>query len=314
MVSEDDVAPMKEQSWTVDSMPDLSGRRFVVTGANSGIGLETTRNLFRRGALVVMACRNNEKAEAARSELLSAGGSGELQVRQLDLSSLQSVRQFSHDLLDVGAPIDVLMNNAGVMAVDAGRTVDGFEIQFGTNHLGHFALTGLLLPLIGGVDGGRIVTVSSIAHRSGQVHLDDPHCDRRRYNRWGAYFQSKLANIHFGLELDRRLRAGGSAVRSVLAHPGTARTELGKNGTSATNVVMRRFTPVLVRTGVQGCESQLRAAVDPSLAGGEMIGPRWMAFGAPVLETPSRRGRDLDAARKLWEYSERATGITYPFG
>lgn len=307
------VAGSRETEWSTNVMGDLRGRRYVVTGANSGIGLETTRNLYRNGASVVMACRNVGKAESAREGITAGGGSGELEIRELDLSRLDSVRDFAAAMLRDGKGVDVLMNNAGVMAVDAGRTDDGFEIQFGTNHLGHFALTGLMLPLIGGVDGGRIVTVSSIAHRSGNVRLDDLHFDRRRYSRWGAYFQSKLANIHFGLELDRRLRAVNSSVKSILAHPGTARTELGKNGTSTTNVVMRRFTPILVRTGVQGCEAQLRAAVDESAVGGHMYGPRWMAFGPPRVEVPSRRGRDVDAAKRLWDYSEAATGVTYAF-
>lgn len=301
------------RSWTVSDLPDLCGRTVVVTGANSGIGLESTRNLHRAGATVVMACRNMDKARVAADTIRGEGGRGDLDVRELDLADLGSVRNFARSLAEEGRTIDVLMNNAGVMALDRSRTVDGFESQFGTNHLGHFALTGLLLPIIGGQDGGRIVTVSSIAHRPGRVRLDDPHYERRRYSRWGAYFQSKLANVHFGLELDRRLRASGSRVRSILAHPGTARTELGKNGTSTTNVVMRRLTPVLVRTGVQGCESQLRAAVDPSATGGDMFGPRWMAFGPPRLEVPARRGRDDEAARILWELSERETGVRYPF-
>lgn len=303
-----------ESTWSTADIPDLRGTHVVVTGANSGIGREAARNLCRRGAHVVMACRNLDKARSAADEIRRDGGSGTMEVRQLDLADLASVRAFARSLVDQGRTIDILMNNAGVMALDRGRTVDGFESQFGTNHLGHFALTGLLLPIIGGEKGGRVVTVSSIAHRPGRVHLEDPHYERRRYSRWGAYFQSKLANVHFGLELDRRLRASGSRVRSVVAHPGTARTELGKNGSSATNVVMRRFTPVLVRTGVQGCEAQLRAAVDDSVSGGQMYGPRWMAFGAPRVEVPSRRGRDADAARRLWELSERATGVVYDFG
>jgi protochlorophyllide reductase len=300
------------RSWKVTDLPDLRGRTVVVTGANSGIGLESTRNLHRAGATVVMGCRNLGKARAAAGLIQGEGGRGELDVRELDLADLDSVRDFARSLAEEGRTVDVLMNNAGVMALDRGRTADGFESQFGTNHLGHFALTGLLLPIIGGDDGGRVVTVSSIAHRPGRVRLDDPHFERRRYSRWGAYFQSKLANVHFGLELDRRLRASGSSVRSVLAHPGTARTELGKNGTSTTNVVMRRLTPVLVRTGVQGCEAQLRAAAEPSATGGEMYGPRWMAFGSPRIEVPARRGRDEEAARRLWELSERETGVRYP--
>lgn len=304
----------EQRTWNVGSIPDLGGRLVVVTGANSGIGREATRVLHRCGADVVMACRNTVKAEAAAEEIRRAGGAGELVVSPLDLADLSSVRAFADRSIAKGRVIDVLMNNAGVMALDRGRTVDGFESQFGTNHLGHFALTGLLLPILGGPGGGRVVTVSSIAHRVGRVRLDDPHFERRRYSRWGAYFQSKLANVHFGLELDRRLKAAGSSIRSVLAHPGTARTELGKNGTSTTNVVMRRLTPVLVRTGVQGCEAQVRAAVEEAVVGGEMFGPRWMAFGAPKLEVPARRGRDEEAARLLWETSERATGVVFPIG
>ena len=303
-----------EETWTVDDMPELLGRRIVVTGANSGIGLEATRNLHRRGAHVVMACRNMGKARAVADAIERGGGPGTLEVYRLDLADLVSVRAFAETMLQSGRIIDVLMNNAGVMALDRSRTVDGFESQFGTNHLGHFALTGLLMPIIGGENGGRIVTVTSIAHRSGQVHLDDPYYERRRYSRWGAYFQSKLANVHFGLELDRRLRMSASSVLSVLAHPGTARTELGKNGSAATNIVMRRLTPVMMRSGVQGCEAQLRAAVDPAVVGGEMYGPRWMAFGPPQVEVPSRRGRDAEAARRLWEFSERATGVVYRLG
>jgi protochlorophyllide reductase len=301
------------RDWSTGDIPDLRGRLVVVTGANSGIGLESARNLHRHGATVVMACRNADKAATAAAEIERQGGNGILEVRSLDLADMNSIRSFAKAMVEQGRPIDVLMNNAGVMAVDFGRTVDGHEIQFGTNHLGHFALTGLLLPIVGGIDGGRVITVTSIAHRSGRVDLDDPHYERRRYNRWGSYFQSKLANVHFGLELDRRLRLSGSRIRSILAHPGTARTELGKVGTSTTNVVMRRLTPVLVRTGVQGCEAQLRAAVDERALGGEMFGPRWMAFGPPQIEIPSRRGRDAEAARLLWEWSEGATGVRFPF-
>ena len=301
---------MAKDAWSVDDINDLSGKTFVVTGANSGIGLETTRNLHRHGATVIMACRNLDKAQRAVADIEASGGRGVLRVIHLDVSDLSSVERFAAELVAEGSTVDVLINNAGVMATDRGRTVDGFETQIGTNHFGHFALTGRLLPII----RDRVVTVSSIAHRSGRVHLDDLHCDRRRYSRWGAYFQSKLANVLFGLELDRRLRGGGSTIRSIVAHPGTARTELGKNGTSTTNVVMRKFTPVLVRTGVQGCEAQLRAAIDPDARGGTMYGPRLMAFGAPVIETPSRAGRDPDTARRLWEISERETGVVFDIG
>jgi NAD(P)-dependent dehydrogenase (short-subunit alcohol dehydrogenase family) len=199
------------------------------------------------------------------------------------------------------------------MALDQSRTEDGFETQIGVNHLGHFALTGLLLPSLMKRANSRIVNVSSMGHIPGKVHLDDLMCDRRRYSRWGAYFQSKLANILFTNELERRLRETSSTTIALAAHPGTARTELGKTGTSTTNFVMRRLTPVLTRTGVQGCEAQVRAMVDPNATGREYYGPKYQMFGAPVKVTPSKRARNMSDARRLWEMSEELTGVKYPF-
>jgi len=304
---------MSKTEWTTADIPDLEGRTVVMTGANSGLGLESTRNLARARATVIMACRNAEKATRAVADIRASVPDAQIVVQQLDLASLASVRSFSEALLTAGTPIDILMNNAGLMALDESRTVDGFETQIGVNHLGHFALTGLLLPLVAAAPNGRIVAVSSDGHRPGKIHLDDLMCDQRRYSRWGAYFQSKLANLLFTSELDRRLRKAQSSTIAVAAHPGMAKTELGKNGKSVTNVVMRRATPVLIRTGVQGCESQLRAAVDLGVRAGEYYGPRFHAFGHPVLETPSRRARDVADAQELWELSERLTNVTYQF-
>ena len=258
-----------------------------------------------------MACRNVEKAEVAAQSLRA--GKGSVEVRQLDLASLASVRRFSEQLLADGIELDGLMNNAGLMALDQSRTEDGFETQIGVNHLGHYALTGLLLPSLMKRPNSRIVNVSSMGHIPGKIHLDDLMCDRRRYSRWGAYFQSKLANILFTNELERRLRETSSTTIALAAHPGTARTELGKTGTSATNLVMRRLTPVLTRTGVQGCESQVRAMVDPQATGREYYGPKFQMFGAPVKVTPSKRARNMNDARRLWEISEELTGVKYPF-
>jgi NAD(P)-dependent dehydrogenase (short-subunit alcohol dehydrogenase family) len=263
------------------------------------------------GAHVIMACRNAEKAETAAQSLRS--GKGSVEVRQLDLASLASIRQFSEQLLADGVELDGLMNNAGLMALDYSRTEDGFETQIGVNHLGHFALTGLLLPSLTKRPNSRIVNVSSMGHIPGKIHLDDLMCDRRRYSRWGAYFQSKLANILFTNELERRLRETSSTTTALAAHPGTARTELGKTGTSTTNFVMRRLTPVLTRTGVQGCEAQVRAMVDPNATGREYYGPKYQMFGAPVKVTPSKRARNMSDARRLWEMSEELTGVKYPF-
>lgn len=282
-----------------------------ITGANSGLGLEATRNLVSAGAHVILACRNVSKAEAAAHSVL--GGRGSVEVRPLDLASLASVRRFSEQLQADGIELDGLMNNAGLMALDQSRTEDGFETQLGVNHLGHFALTGLLLPSLKKRPNSRIVNVSSMGHIPGKIHLDDLMCDRRRYSRWGAYFQSKLANILFTNELERRLRETQSTTIALAAHPGTARTELGKTGTSATNLVMRRLTPVLTRTGVQGCESQVRAMVDPKAAGREYYGPKYQMFGAPVKVTPSKGARNMNDAQRLWELSEELTGVSYNF-
>ena len=305
------VSGMSQTRWTTKNISDNSGRTICITGANSGLGLEAARNLVGAGAHVIMACRNADKAEAAAQSLLS--GKGSVEVRQLDLASLASIRQFSEQLLADGVELDGLMNNAGLMALDYSRTEDGFETQIGVNHLGHFALTGLLLPSLTKRPNSRIVNVSSMGHIPGKIHLDDLMCDRRRYSRWGAYFQSKLANILFTNELERRLRETSSTTTALAAHPGTARTELGKTGTSTTNFVMRRLTPVLTRTGVQGCEAQVRAMVDPNATGREYYGPKYQMFGAPVKVTPSKRARNMSDARRLWEMSEELTGVKYPF-
>lgn len=298
--------------WTIDQIPSLTGTKIVVTGANSGIGLETTRYLAAADATVIMACRRRDRADKAVNDIRSTTAKGELIVMELDLGRLASIATFADQLSTTVSSIDVLVNNAGVMALDRGVTEDGFETHFGINHLGHFALTNTILPLLESGGNGRVVNVSSMGHRPGRVDLDDPMYERRRYSRWGAYFQSKLANLLFTRELERRLRQAGASTTAVAAHPGTARTELGKLGTSLTNTVMRTFTPVLVRTGVEGAVSQVRAAVDPSIRGGDLVGPRFQMFGHPVVETPSRRARnDADAVR-LWELSSELTGISMP--
>lgn len=297
--------------WNKDNFPNLDGQTFVITGANSGLGLESTRNLVGAGAHVVMACRNIAKAEAAARDVRNSSPQGTVEIRELDLSSLASIRRFSESLVTDRIAVNGLMNNAGLMALDESRTEDGFETQIGVNHFGHFALTGLLLPVLLQTPNSRIVNVSSMGHRPGKIHLDDLMCDRRRYSRWGAYFQSKLANLLFTAELERRLRSAQVTTIALAAHPGTARTELGKTGSSATNVVMRRLTPVLVRTGIEGCESQVRAMIDPEATGKQFYGPRFHMFGAPKLEVPSRRARNAEDARRLWEISEKLTGVSY---
>ncbi|MFM8648813.1 MAG: oxidoreductase [Actinomycetota bacterium] len=291
---------------------DLTGRTVMVTGANSGIGFAATRQMAAAGADVVMACRNASKAENAARRIRESGVRGRVETQSVDLGDLASVRAFAARFLDSGRSIDVLLNNAGVMALDRTLTPDGLEAQIGINHFGHFALTGLLLPALVRDGGGRVVNVSSMGHRPGRVDLDDLMYERRRYSRWGAYFQSKLANLLYTRELDRRLRQADNGVIGLCSHPGTARTELGKSGTSTTNFVMRNFTGVLIRSSEQGAEALVRACVDPDAQGGEFFGPRWLTHGKPRLETSSRRARnDADAAR-LWAISEELTGVTYP--
>lgn len=298
--------------WTEASIPSLSGKTFIVTGANSGLGLETARYLASAGARVVLACRSAEKAAVAEESIRRSTDNGSTRVELVDLADLDSIRCFAERITRSGERVNGLINNAGVFALDRARTADGFEMHFGVNHLGHFALTGLLLPSLLRVRGSRIVTVSSLGHRPARLDFDDPMFERRRYSRWSAYCQSKLANLLFADELHRRLRRSSTAIISVAAHPGTARTEIGKLGTSPVNRVIRRFMPILVRDGVHGARAQVRAAVDEDVKGGEFFGPRFMFLGAPVLESPARRARNEADAALLWEMSEELTGVTFP--
>ena len=286
--------------WRLGDMPDQSGRVFVITGATSGIGLEAAKALGRKGARVVMASRNVAKAEALRPEV------GDLaEVRELDLGSLASVRAFPSAWQ---GPIDVLVNNAGIMAVPFARTVDGFESQFGTNFLGHFALTGLLLPRV----TDRVVTLSSGVHRMGRIDLRDPNFEHRRYQRWIAYGQSKLADLMFAYELQRRLLLAGSPVRSMAAHPGYAATNLQANlGRVAltTRGWMQRVG--LVQDAAAGALPTLYAATAPDLPGGSYVGPSgpWEQTGPPRIVGSSAASRDLDTQYALWELAIRLTGV-----
>lgn len=286
--------------WRLADMPDQTGRVFVVTGANSGIGLEAAKALSRKGARVVMACRNRGKAEAARAEV---GGAAE--VRDLDLGSLASVHAFAEAW---DGPIDVLVNNAGVMAVPFGQTVDGFESQLGTNFLGPFALTGLLLPHI----TDRVVTLSSGAHRMGRVNLADPNFEHRRYQRWTAYGQSKLADLMFAYELQRRLLLAGSPVRSIGAHPGYAVTNLQSHlGTVALTTQGWMRKAGLVQDAAAGAQPTLYAATAPDVPGGSYVGPSGFMeqTGPPRIVGSSAASRDLDTQRGLWDLAVRLTGV-----
>jgi NAD(P)-dependent dehydrogenase (short-subunit alcohol dehydrogenase family) len=299
--------------WTADNMPDQGGRIAVVTGANSGIGLVAARELARAGAQVVLACRNLAKGEAARREIEAAAPGAPLELEELDLSSLDSVRSFAERFRAAHDGLDLLINNAGVMAPPRSETADGFELQFGTNHLGHFALTGLLMSAIEGRDDARVVTVSSTAHRAGRIAFDNLGGERR-YFRWSAYSQSKLANLLFALELDRRLRAAGSSVKSLAVHPGYAATNLQFAAPPLVDrLVMRVGNAVIAQSEDMGALPTLYAATEPGLAGGTFVGPDGLGEqrGHPKPVSPSRAARDETAARRLWEVSEEMTGVRF---
>jgi NAD(P)-dependent dehydrogenase (short-subunit alcohol dehydrogenase family) len=295
--------------WTAADIPDQSGKVIVVTGANSGLGLSTARELARAGAEVVLAVRNVEKGEQAKAEI---GGNSRLE--QLDLADLANVRAFAERFS--GDPVDVLINNAGVMAPPRRVTADGFESQFGTNHLGHFALTGLLLPKLLAAPAPRVVTLSSGAHRIGTIHFDDLQGERR-YNNWLWYGQSKLANLMFAVELDRRARAAGSKLISAAAHPGYAATNLQFAGPAAwyEKGIMAITNRVVAQSGDMGALPSLYAATVPDLAGGSFVGPDGFLEqrGHPHLVTGKKSAYDEDAARRLWEVSEELTGVRYSF-
>ncbi|HUY85792.1 MAG TPA: oxidoreductase [Acidimicrobiales bacterium] len=292
--------------WTIQDIPDLSGRTAVVTGSNSGIGLEIARILASNGARVLMACRSKDKAEAAASGIRDRITKGSVEFVSLDLASLASIDAASSSLCANESSLDLLVNNAGLMALDLAFTEDGFEMQFGVNHLGHFAFTAGLMPLLLATPGSRIVTMSSQGHRAGRMNLDDPMYQKRTYRRWMAYSQSKLANLLFALELQRRL-GSNSPTQSLAAHPGMSHTDLGFEGSSFSNRFLRRAVPYFTQSAASGALPAVRAGTDPGASGGEYYGPMFMAAGPPVKETPSGRARNIDDAKHLWELSEQLT-------
>lgn len=299
--------------WSAADIPYQRGRTAIVTGANSGLGLLAALELARAGASVVMASRDPHKAEAAADRISAEVPSAKLEQVPLDLASLASVRDSADRIRGSQNQLDLLINNAGVMAAPRRLTADGFELQFGTNHLGHFALTGLLLPMLRDREGARVVTVSSGAHHRGQMNFDDLQGEGR-YRRWGAYAQSKLANLLFALELDRRLRAAGLPLISVAAHPGYAATNLQMSGPPIyERPAMWLGNLLIAQSAEMGVLPTLYAATFPELAGGSYVGPDGLAEGRgyPTLVSPSDRARDTAAARHLWEVSEQLTGVNY---
>jgi NAD(P)-dependent dehydrogenase (short-subunit alcohol dehydrogenase family) len=296
--------------FTTADIPDLTGRTAIVTGASSGIGLETARALTRAGAHVVLAVRDEAKGRAAAGTLPAPGkeAPGKNEVRLLDLASLDSVRAFARDW---SGPIDLLINNAGVMIPPLSRTADGFELQFGTNHLGHFALTNLLLPYV----GGRVVTVSSSAYRYGRIDFDDLNWEHRRYRAWRAYGQSKLANLLFTAELQRRLTQAGSTVLSMAAHPGYAATNLqSHSGSRVMEFAMGTLgNRLLAQDAASGALPTLYAAT-ADLPGNTFAGPSGFGGlrGAPAPCPRSKAASDAATAARLWTVSEQLTSVRFP--
>ncbi|MGO9782560.1 MAG: oxidoreductase [Streptosporangiaceae bacterium] len=299
--------------WTEADVPPQTGRIAVVTGANTGVGFQIARVLAVRGATVVLACRDIAKAETAADRILDGAPQASVTATHLDLASLGSVRAAATALRDAYQRIDLLINNAGVMMTPYGRTTDGFELQLGVNHLGPFALTGLLLERMLSTEGSRVVTVSSFAHLRGRIGTGDLSA-RRGYRRVPAYSQSKLANLLFTYELQRRLAAASAPTEALAAHPGYARTELSRNLPFALRLGARLVEPVFAQSAALGALPMLRAATDPEAAGGAYFGPAGRAgmTGYPVPGRSSARSYDPALQQRLWAESERLTGVTYP--
>ncbi len=298
--------------WTAAEMPDQTGKTAIVTGANSGLGAAIARELARAGATVIMAVRNLQKGEKAISQVREQAPEARLELRELDLSDLASVRAFAEGHQ---GPLHLLVNNAGIMAPPRRTTKDGFESQFGTNHLGHFALTGLLLPRLLEAPSSRVVTQSSGAHRIGKINFDDLQGERRYIN-WLAYGQSKLANLMFGFELQRRASAAGTALESMIAHPGYARTNLQFASPAwYEQMIMRVINPLVGQSADMGALPALYAATVPDLPGGTFVGPDGFMEqgGHPKVVSAAGKAYDEDAWRRLWEVSEELTGVRYDF-
>jgi NAD(P)-dependent dehydrogenase (short-subunit alcohol dehydrogenase family) len=301
-------------SWSVADIPDQGGRSVVITGATSGLGLATARALAGAGAKVVIAVRNQAKAEKAVADIRSDTPGASVEIVNLDLASLASVREASERILAAHETLDILVNNAGLMGIPERQTADGFEMQFGVTHLGHFALTALLMPALLRARGARVVTVTSTAHHMARaIDPANPHL-HDRYGPWRAYGQAKLANFHFGIGLHQRLKAAGADTASLIAHPGLTHTGLQAASVEETDggLVQRLIEDLAGAVGMSpatGSLSQLRAATDPAAKSGEFYGPLYVGHGPPVRKPILRRIGMNRAIDRLWEVSERETGL-----
>jgi NAD(P)-dependent dehydrogenase (short-subunit alcohol dehydrogenase family) len=306
-------------AWTTADIPDQTGKVAVVTGANSGLGFEATKELARSGATVVMAVRNLEKGRKAVDRLNAEIPTAELELRHNDLGSMQSVRRFAQTLKADHATVDILLNNAGLMATPAGETRDGYETQVGTNHLGHFVLTAELMPALDKAPAGRVVTMTSVARLQGHALTENACRLHGRYSAWQAYGDSKLANYQFGIELARRLEAAGSRVISVVAHPGLSNTNLQaatveNAGAGIQGLLWHFLARIFGMAPSQGVLPELRAATDPNAGNGEVYGPRWNFRGVPIrIDLEEKRVARADT-EQMWRVSETATGTTFDIG
>ncbi len=303
--------------WTADNIPDLAGRVMLVTGANSGLGLESARALAGKGAHVIMGCRDPQRAEAAAADIRASHPSASLELVPLDLSNLTSVRACAQAVWARHTRLDALLNNAGLMAIPYAKTIDGFEMQFGTNHLGHFALTGLLFELLVAAPHGRVVNVSSQAHRIGKLRWDDLAWEQG-YQKWPAYGMSKLANLLFTYELSRRAAAKNLTLIAAVAHPGYTATNLqyvgaALPGAGFTLKATRALTPILGQPAAMGALPQLYATCAAEVSSGDFIGPDGLfsARGYPEKTASSAASRDPEACQRLWEVSEQLTSVRY---
>ena len=304
------------ERWSEGDIPDLTGRVIMVTGANSGIGYEAARAFAQHGAHVVLACRNRTKADAAVASIVDVTTNPSLEVLDIDLADLDSVAGAAKQFVADHDRLDVLVNNAGLMALPHQTTAQGYEMQFGVNHLAPFALTGHLLDLLLATEGSRVVAISSMGHRPGKIHFDDLQSEKR-YSPWVAYFQSKLANLLFTYELQRKLALHGQSTVAVAAHPGGSRTNLGhENPGGVVNSVANFSRPLIekmMQPAAMGALPTMRAAVDPAVVGGEYYGPDGFMEqrGYPKRVSSTQRSHDVEVARRLWTVSESLTGIHY---
>lgn len=306
-----------DKQWTIQDIPDQKGQVVIVTGGNSGIGYEAALALAGKNAQVILTARSLDKGEEAARNIREKYPQADIAVMELDLADLKNVRNFARAFLAKHQRLDILINNAGVMALPRRKTVDGFEMHFGTNHLGHFALTGWLLPILKATPNGRIVTVSSGVHTSGDIHFDDLQWEKK-YERWSAYAQSKLANLLFAYELQRRLSATGNSLISVGCHPGYTATNLQAAGPqmegSAIKLWMMKLGNAIFAQGQDmGALTTLYAAVAPDVNGCDYIGPQEGMRGYPVKVMSNNKSYDEALAKRLWKVSEALTGVVYQF-